>query len=229
MRRKRRTRSKRKLIFSLLLPLFLISSTAVGYGFWHDYIQLEMSLTAAQKPSIAVGLITTPNDIVKLVVNKSSWIIESTEPNPVQVQINIMNNGTTPINDITATDALPNDWRWQQEEVQVQLIQTDEPIREINAEYFETIYNPSTYTLTVTIHDIKAAIGKYLEQNEKIKIIFYMEYTLIGTVLPEQSAHYPPQYTNLPTATARIGGWSSDPTTASNTFTTQISWVGEAD
>jgi len=228
MRRKRRTRSKRKLLFSLLLPLFLISSTAVGYGFWHDHIQLEMSLTAAQKPSIAVGLITTPNDIVKLVVNKSTWVIESTEPNPVPVQIDIINNGTTPIDKIIATNALPNDLRWQEQEVQVQIWRTDETIIEIHPAFLETIYDPSNYTLTVTIHDIKRATGKYLEQDEKIIIIFYMEYALIGTVLPQQFAYDPPQYTNLATATAGIGGWSSDPTTASTTFTTQISWVGEA-
>ena len=229
MRRKRRTRSKRKLLFSLLLPLFLISSTAVGYGFWHDHIQLEISLTAAQKPSIAVDLITTPNDIVELVVNKSTWIIESTEPNPVPVQINIINNGTTPINEIIASNILPNDWRWQEQEVQVHIMRTDDLIMEIHAAYFETIYDPSNYTLTVTIHDIKAAIDKYLEQNEKIKIIFYMEYALIGSTLPQEFAYYLPQYTNLATATAGIGGWSSDPTTASNTFSMQINWVGEAE
>lgn len=228
MRRKRRTRSKRKLLFSLLLPLFLISFVAVGYGFWHDHIQLEMSLTAAQKPSIAVGLITTPNDIVKLVVNKTSWIIESTEPNPAQVQTNIINNGTAPINEITATNILPNDWRWQEQEVQVQIMRNDDLIMEVHPAFYETIYDPSNFTLTVTIHDIERATGKHLGQDEKIKIIFYMEYALIGTVLPEQFAYDPPQYTNLATATAGIGGWSSDPTTVSNTFTTQISWVGEA-
>ena len=148
---------------------------------------------------------------------------------PVQIQINIKNNGTTPINEIIATNALPNDWHWQEQEVQVQLIQTDETIIEINTAYFETIYDPSTYTITVTIHDIKAAIDKYLEQNEKIKIIFYMEYALIGSTLPQQYAYEPPQYTNLATATARIGGWSSDPTTASTTFAIQISLVGEAE
>ena len=229
MRRKRRTRSKRKLLFLLLMPLFLISLVAVGYGFWHDYIQFEMSLIAAQKPSIAVGLITTPNGILELVVNKSTWVIESTEPNPLPFQINIINNGTTPINEIIATNALPNDWHWQEQEVQVQIWRTDKTIIEMHATFLETIYDPSNHTSTVTIHDIKRATGKYLEQDEKIKIIFYMEYALIGTVLSEQFAHDPPQYTNLATATAGIGGWSSDPATASNTFTTQISWVGEAE
>jgi len=187
-----------------------------------------MSLTAAQKPSIAVDLITTPNDIVKLVVNKSTWVIESTEPNPVPVQINIINNGTAPINEITATNILPNDWRWQEQEVQVQIMRTDGTIMEVHPVFYETIYDPSTYNLTVTIHGSERATRKHLEQNEKIKIIFYMEYDLIGTVLPQQFAYDPPQYTNLATATAGIGGWSSDPTTASTTFTTQISWVGEA-
>jgi len=201
----------------------MIVSTTVGYGFWHDNIQLEMSLIAAQKPSIAVALITTPNDIVKLVVNKSTWVIEATEPNPVPIQINIMNNGTTPINEIIATDALPNDWRWREQEVQVQLVQADETIMEINAAYFETIYDPSTYTLAVRIHDIKAAIGRYLEKNEKIKIAFYTEYALIGSTLPQEIDYDLPQYINLAAVSAWIRDWSSDFTTASATFTVQIS------
>lgn len=225
MRRKRRTGSKRKLIFSFLLPLFLISSAAVGYGFWHDHIQLKMSLITGQKPSISTdsSLINTPNNVVELVVNKSTSVIESTEPNPVPIQINIINNGTTPINEIIATDVLPNDWRWQEQEVQVQLVQADATIMKINAAYFETLYDPSAYTLIVTIHDIKAAIGRYLEQNEKIKIIFYTEYALIGSTLPEELAYDPPQYTNLATVTAWIGGWSSNLATASTTFTLQLS------
>lgn len=230
MKRKRRTGSKRKLLLSFLLPLFLISSAAVGYGFWHDQIQLKMSLITGQKPSISTdsSLINTPNNIVELVVNKSTWVIESTEPNPVPIQINIINNGTTPINEIIATDVLPNDWRWQDQEAQIQLVQADATIMKISAAYFETLYDPSAYTLTVTIHDIKAAIGRYLEQKEKIKIVFYTEYALIGSTLPEELAYDLPQYTNLVTTTAWIGGWSSDLTTASTTFIPQISWIGEA-
>ena len=228
--KRKQTRSKRKLLLSFLLPLFLSSSVAVGYGFWHDYVHLKTSLITAQKPSIAMdsSLINTPNGIVKLVVNESTWVIESIEPHLVQVQINIISNGTTPINEIIATDALPNDWRWHEQEVQVQLIQADETVMEIIAAYFEAIYDPSTYTLTVTIHDIKAAISKYLEQNEKIRIIFYMEYALIGSTLPQEFAYDLPEYTNLAAATAWIGGWSSDLTTASTTFTIQMSRVGEA-
>lgn len=216
----------RKLTVLFLLPLFLIAFIVVAYGSWHDYIHLKMSLITAQKPSIVIdgSLINTPDNIVKLVVNESTRAIESTEPNLVQIEVNIINNGTTPINEIVAANVLPNDWRWQKQEVQVQLIQTDETIKEIYTAYFETIYDPSTHTLTVTIYDIKAATEKYLEQNEKIKIIFYIEYALTGSTLPNEFAYDLPQYTNLVTATAWIGGWSSDPTSASITFTMQISW-----
>lgn len=99
---------------------------------------------------------------------------------------------------------------------------------EIDAAYCETVYDPSAHTLTVNIHDIKAAIGRYLEQDEEIKIVFNTEYALIGSMLPEEFAHALPQYTNLVTTTAWIGDWASDLTTASTTFTPQISWISEA-
>ena len=74
----------RKLTILLLLPLFLTSFMVVAYGSWHDYIHLKTSLITTQKPSIAMdcSLINTPNNIVELVVNKSTWVIESTETTP---------------------------------------------------------------------------------------------------------------------------------------------------
>ncbi|NIM45381.1 MAG: hypothetical protein GTO54_07100 [Nitrososphaeria archaeon] len=224
MKGRRRNGSKRRFLLSFLLPLFLIIFAAVGYGVWHDDIQLRMSLLAGQKPSIFTdsGLINRPDNIVSLVVNESTWIIESTEPNPLPIQINIINNGATPIDEITATDVLPNDWGWQEQEVQVQFVQADAAVIEIDAAYFETVYDLSAHTLTVTIHDIKAAIGKYLEQNDKIKIVFNIEYALIGSTLPEEFADDLPQYANLVTTTAWIGDWASDLASASITFTSQI-------
>jgi len=76
------------------------------------------------------------------------------------------------------------------------------------------------------VPNIMSATGKYLETNEKVRIMFNMDYTLKGRQLPSGYETNPPSYSDIATATAWISSWSSQTVTASATFQTEINWVG---
>jgi len=212
----------------LTIPLLLIIISGLAYAAWTDTIIAQYTLTTAQAPAISVekGFINLEHGLVKINVRNRDGIIVSTSPDAVRVFVNITNSGATPINTVRMDDALPYDWYWQPEEVEVQLIQQNEAIIEIGQPYFRASYDAGTRTLTVIVYNIKSATGKYLGMNEKIRIMFKMEYALKGQQLPAGYASNPPTYVNFAAATAWINGWSSSSVTASASFKTEINWVG---
>jgi len=208
--------------------MLLITLSGLAYAIWIDAITIQATVITAQAPTISVekGFINLQTNLVTINVRESDKVIVSTRPDVVRIFINITNTGITPINMIVVADSLSNDWYWHPEVVQVQLIQADETTIEIGVTYFTTSYDPDTRTLTVIVHDIMLAAGKYLEKGEKIRIMFNMDYELNGEPLPTEYETSPPTYTNVATATAWISDWSSQTVTASATFQTEIKWVG---
>jgi len=208
--------------------MLLITLNGLGYAIWTDAITIQATLITAQAPTVSVekGFINLQTNLVTINVKKSDKVIISTNPDIVRIFINITNTGTTPINMIIVTDVLPNDWYWHPENAQVQLIQEDENIIEIGKPYFTISYNSATPTLTVVVHDIMSAIGKYLGTNEKVRIIFNIDCTLKGSLLPLEYETNPPSYSDVATVTAWISDWSSQTVTASATFQTEINLVG---
>jgi hypothetical protein len=218
----------RRLKLTLTIPLLLIIISGLAYAAWTDTIIAQYTLTTAQAPAISVekGFINLEHGLVTINVRNNDSIIVSTSPDAVRVFVNITNSGATPINTVRMDDALPYYWYWQPEKVEVQLIQQNEAIIRIGQPYFTASYDAVTRTLTVIIHNIKSATGKYLGMNEKIRIMFKMEYALKRQRLPAGYASNPPTYVNFAAATAWINGWSSSYVTASASFKTEINWVG---
>jgi hypothetical protein len=219
---------KKRLKIALLIPMLVITLSGLAYAVWIDTMNIQVTLMTAQAPTIRVqkGFINLEHGLVKINVRNRDGIIVSTSPDAVRVFVNVTNSGATPINAVRVDDALPFDWYWQPEEVEVQLIQQNEAIIEIGQPYFTASYDADTRTLTVIVYNIKSATGKYLGMNEKIRIMFKMEYTLKGQQLPAGYASNPPTYVNFAAATAWINGWSSSSVTASASFKTEINWVG---
>jgi hypothetical protein len=214
----------RRLKLTLTIPLLLIIISGLAYAAWTDTIIAQYTLTTAQAPAISVekGFINLEHSLVKINVRNRDGIIVSTSPDAVRVFVNITNSGETPINTVRMDDALPYDWYWQPNEVEVQLIQQNAAIIRIGQPYFTASYDAGTRTLTVIVYNIKSATGKYLGMNEKIRIMFKMEYALKGQQLPAGYASNPPTYVNFAAATAWISGWSSSSVTASASFKTEI-------
>jgi hypothetical protein len=219
---------KKRLKIALLIPMLVITLSGLAYAVWIDTMNIQVTLMTAQAPTIRVekGFINLEHGLVKINVRNRDGIIVSTSPDAVRVFVNITNSGATPINTVRMDDALPYDWYWQPNEVEVQLIQQNEAIIRIGQPYFRASYDAGTRTLTVIVHNIKSATGKYLGMNEKIRIMFKMEYALKGQQLPAGYASNPPTYVNFAAATAWINGWSSSSVTASASFKTEINWVG---
>jgi len=217
---------KRKLILLIFLPMFFILSTTIGYAYWQDYVQTQLTLKTTQKPSITVSTRTNaPQQTVKLLVNQATYIIQDTKPNPVQIKITIENNGIAPIDKIQIIDIIPPEWQWN-ENISLWLIRTDGTSTQIDPTHYTVTYIPEARILTTTIPDIKTAIGKPLQTNETIRIMLDIEYDQIGSILPQEYAYSPSiTHNNSVTATAWVGDWSSKPTKASVTFRTVISWV----
>jgi len=219
---------KKRLKIALIIPMLVITLSGLAYAVWIDTMNIQVTLMTAQAPTIRVqkGFINLEHGLVKVNIRNRDGIIVSTSPDAVRVFVNVTNSGATPINAVRVDDALPFDWYWQPEEVEVQLIQQNEAIIEIGQPYFTASYDADTRTLTVIVYNIKSATGKYLGMNEKIRIMFKMEYTLKGQQLPAGYASNPPTYVNFAAATAWINGWSSSSVTASASFKTEINWVG---
>lgn len=221
---KRKTRWSKRVLILLLLPLFTIVFATIAYAVWQNYVTFNKNLTPEQKPTIAVTctMLNTYENSVTLVVDSTTKIIETTEPAFPLIHINITNTGKTPIDKITLNDTIPNNWTLR--DVHMQLVQADQTHIEINATYF-TIEYSSENNIIITTPNIKNALGKDLNQNESIIISLYIEYNLMGQPLPTRYETNPPTYTNTVTATAWIGSWQSEFTSATATFTSYIYWI----
>ncbi len=208
--------------------MLLMVMSALGYAVWTDTITIQYTLISAHAPTISVskGFINLGYNLVTINVRKSDKVIISTSPDVVRIFVNVTNKGATPINMIVVTDVLPENWSLHPENVQVQLIREDEAIVDIGNSYFTMSYDSDSRTLTVIVDDILVATGKYLLLNEKIRIMFNMEYELKWEMLPSEYEANPPNYINTATATAWIRQWSSETIVASATFATAINWVG---
>lgn len=208
--------------------MLLILVSGLGYAVWTDTITTTYILTSAQAPSISVekGFMNLQPYPVAINVNTSDGTILSTSPDTVRVFINITNTGSTPINTVVVDDALPYDWYWFPENLQVQFIQKDENVIEIGNPCITAFYDSGAHTLRIIVQDIASAVGKYLGTDEKVRVMFNMKYGLKGEPLPQKYGTMPPTYVNTATVTAWIKGWASSPVTTTASFETQINWVG---
>ena len=212
----------------LLVPMLLMITSGLGYAIWTDTITIQSTLISAQAPTISVdkGFINLQHNLVTINVRTNDKVIVSTSPDVVRIFVDLTSMGATPINMVVVTDALPEDWYLHPGNVQVQLIQEDEAIIKIGKPYFTMSYDSNSRTLTLILHDVLAAADKYLSTNEKIRIMFNIDYALKGNKLPSDYENSPPTYINVATATAWIRGWSGSSITVSATFATTVNWVG---
>ena len=227
---KRKSRTTRRKIVVLLFPLILLIFFTIAYGAWQDYVTLNMSLTISQEPTIEVNslLLNAQDNIVTLIVDNTTKTIENTDPNPLQILINITNSGPNPITKLVVNDTLPTDWNPTQQPL-IQYTQTDGNTTLIDPTYFTVVYDSTTKTLYISLPDIETATGKFLNQNETIFIALNTAYALIGNQPPPEYEDSTIVYTNTATATAYITSWQSEPTTSTLAFTTNISWFSWRD
>jgi len=192
----------------------------VAYGVIQNYATFNISLTTAQKPTIALSstLINTYNNSVTIFVNNTK-IIEKTEPAFLLIYINVTNTGRTPIDKITLNDTILNDWTLR--ETRIQLVEADETCVEIKSTYFTIEYSLEN-DIILAIPSIKNASGKTLNQNESIMISLYIVYDLIGQQVPPEYETNPPIYTNTVAVTAWLGSWQCQPITSTLGFTINI-------
>ena len=223
--KRKKLKTKRKFVV-LLFPLILILSAIVAYGAWRDYVRLNLGLTTTTKPTIEVNtiLLNAPNNIVTIIVNSTTKTVENTDPNPLQILINVTNTSATPITKLAINDTLPTDWNLTQQPL-MQLVETDGNTTLVDPTHCTVIYDSTTKTLIISVPDIKTATGKFLTQNETILISFSITYNLIGNQLPPEYENDPPTCTNTATAIALITSWESQPTTSISPFITDIYWI----
>mgnify|MGYP001074426491 CR=1 FL=1 len=223
---KRRYRNTKRKLVILLFPLILIVFFTLAYGAWQDFVSLNISFTVSQEPTIEVTsfLLNAPNNIVTLIVDNTTKTIENTDPDPLQILIKIINNGSTPITKLVVNNTFPTDWNPVQQPL-MQYIQTDGTTILIDPTYFTVVYDPTTKTLCISLPDIRKATGKFLNQNETIFISLNTAYALIGNQLPPEYENTILVYTNSVITTAYFTSWQSKPTTSTSIFTTNISWI----
>ncbi len=212
------------MLLILTLPLFLIMIATIGYGTLQDQINTNITLATVQKPAITVDsqLLNAQTNIVELIVNNATKTIEDTDPTTLQILLSITNNGTTPINALTINETLPNDWNWtQQMSITIIRENTTTQIPEI---HYTINYALITKNLFITIPDIKTATGEKQSQNDTLSIVFNIEYSLKGELLPQEYENDPPSYVNTATVTAMTGieGWKSDLSCTTMSFATHI-------
>jgi len=221
---KRRYRNTKRKLAILLFPPILIVFFTIAYGAWIDYVDLKMSFTVPQEPTIEVAsfLLNAQNNIITLIVDNITKTIENTDPNPLQILIKITNNGSTPITKLVVNNTFPKNWDPVQQPL-IQHIQTDGNTIFFNPSHFTVVYDPTTKTLCTSLPDIKAATGRFLNQNETIFISLNTAYALIGNQLPPEYENTTLVYTNMVTATAYFTSWQSQPTSSTLVFTANIS------
>jgi len=212
------------MLLILTLPLFIIMIATIGYGTLQDQINTSITLATVQKPTITVDslLLNAQTNIVELIVNNATKTIEDTDPTTLQILLSITNNGTTPINALTINETLPNDWNWTQQ-MSITIIRENKTTQ-IPEIHYTINYDPITKNLFITIPDIKTATGENQNQNNTLTIIFNIEYSLKGELLPQEYENDPPSYVNTATVTAMTGieGWKSDLSCTTMSFAMHI-------
>jgi len=143
---------------------------------------------------------------LNLTVENNTGIILAAVPPIFMPQINITNTCKFNISKVEILDYLPKDWAWKN--ITLLFLYTDGKVCPIVPPHYEVNYNPKTRLLNVTIANITSAIGKPMEQDEKIELAFLMWYNLTGKRLPEEYRIQPPTYVNAAKATA----WSTEGT-----------------
>ena len=214
--RKNKSFTKRSLTI-LFLPLLLISSATVAYGALQDFVNVELSLTTMHKPNISLKstLLNTQDNIIAVFINKTTKIVEDTDPSAVQLQINLTNIDTPLIDRIMLNVTLPNDWNWAG-----QLFAQKSLNYYINE--IDLTYDNITRTLTIVIPSIKEAVGSPLNYKESVLFNLDIEYSLKGEVFPLEYVDVPPTYSIAATAVAFTGEWASLPKDITTTFTTYV-------
>lgn len=223
---RRRNLIARKTIVALLLPIFAATFFSIAYGAWIDYVALNFNLVASRAPEIKVTSATLNlNDgLVRLTVDNATTIIQGIYPNPLLILLNITNTGPAPITKLIVNNTAPQEWSIAQPPV-IEYVRQDGNIATINPYGFTVQSDGTTGTLSISLADMEAAVGRYLNQNETVLITLSMTYSLIGTQLPPEYSNATVVYTNTATATAYITSWQSQPASATSIFTTYIYWV----
>jgi len=204
---------KRKILV-LLLTIGFISS--ISGAFLHAYFSdVERSqgntFQAGEWPAINATKgfkVPKPNEngeyMLNLTVENNTGIILAAVPPIFMPQINITNTCKFNISKVEILDYLPEDWTWKN--VTLLFLYTDGRVCPIVPPRYEVNYNPETRLLNVTVANITSAIGKPMEQGEKISLTFLMWYNLTWKRLPEEYRIQPPTYVNTAKATA----WSTE-------------------
>lgn len=204
---------KRKFLVLFLIIGFI--GTVFG-AFLHAYFSdVERSegniFQAGEWPAINATKgfkVPKPNEngeyTLKLIAENNTGIVLAAVPPIFMPQINITNTCKFNISKVEVLDYLPKDWTWKN--VTLLFLYTDGRVYPIVPPRYEVNYNSETRLLNVTIASIASAIGKPMEQGEKIALTYLMWYNLTWKRLPEEYRIQPPTYVNTAKATA----WSTE-------------------
>ena len=223
---KRKNHATKRRVIVLFFPLTLLTLFTIAFGAWRDYVSFNMNFTAPQEPTIQVDsyFLNVQNNVVSLIVDYANSTIENTNPNTLQILINVTSSGTTPITKLVINDTLPREWNPVQQPI-IKYTRTDGTTTLIDPKYFTVVYDSISKTLCISLPDIKAATGRFLTQDETIFIVLSLKYALIGNELPPEHRYTMIFYTNRITATAYITSWQSQPITSSLSFATIVMWT----
>lgn len=224
-RLKSKSRNPRKILSFMLLPLIIIVLTTVAYALLVDHVNLHVNIGIAEKPKITTSItINAQSNTIQLMVDNITEIINATNPDPLQITINITNTAKTPINKIVLETMLPLNWTWK-EEIELQFNDINHVKTPIDLIYCMIEYTPQNNRVLLIIEDLKEAAGTYLKEKESILINFLIEYDLKGQPLPEEYKTIPPTYHVTSTTTAWTATWKSQPLNATATLATYIYWI----
>jgi len=209
---KRKKLSPKRVTLFLLLPLFLILSATIAFGFYQNHITFHMHFSLAQKPTITLtsAILNAYDNTIFLHVNETTKTIEKISPRYLLIQLNITNNGITPIERITINNTIPKNWTITH--LSIQLLKSNQTLVTINPEHF-TINYLSENHITVSTSNLRSKIGKTLNKNESIIVSIYLECTMKGQFLPPKYEGIPQNSTITAIATAWLGNLQSSSST----------------
>jgi hypothetical protein len=203
------------------MPLFAILTASAAYGTLENYVAFKTNLVVVQKPNIVVActLVNTYDNLITVLVNSTTKIIQTTDPAYPILYINITNTGETSIDKITLNDTIPNDWTLQQ--IRMQLVKSDQTKIEISSTDFTIQYTPES-GIAMLIFNIRNALGKTFDQYESMMISLYIEYNLLGQPMPNEYQTNPPTYVNTVAVSEWTGNWQDHPTITTLAFATNM-------
>lgn len=137
--------------------------------------------------SAATSFKTPRDDLVTIIVDKTTFQVLATRPSVIEIAINIFNvDFSHEMNSVTAFYLIPLDWKLDPNSVQAQLFRVGHGVRAIPKTNRITTFESNI--LIVDIPDITAAVGDPLGYGDNLIISFKLGYTIRNATLSDDYA-----------------------------------------